>query len=103
MVIQNNLKTRTPLAPAKQSSASPTFGAPPVEAERQQEPTLSGDYSVMRLSQKQKQDITDIFVHTFDKPLNTSTHIIRNDLILNGIEITNNKTELKMKMGYFYE
>ena len=45
------------------------------------------------LSQKQKQDITDIFVHTFNKPLNTSTYTIRNDLILNGIEVTNNKTE----------
>ena len=55
------------------------------------------------LTLKQKQDITDIFNYIFDKPLNTSTHIIRNDLILNGIEITNNKTELKMKMGYFYE
>ena len=55
------------------------------------------------LSQKQKQDITDIFNRIFDKPLNKSTHIIRNDLILNEIEITNNKTELKMKMGYFYE
>ena len=51
------------------------------------------------LSQKQKQDITD----TFDKPLNTSTHTIRNDLILNGIEVINNTTELKTKMGYFYE
>ena len=55
------------------------------------------------LSQKQKQDITDIFVHTFDKPLNKSTHTIRNDLILNGIEVINNTTELKTKMGYFYE
>ena len=55
------------------------------------------------LSQKQKQDITDIFNRIFDKPLNKLSHIIRSDLILNGIEITNNKTELKMKMGYFYE
>ena len=55
------------------------------------------------LSQKQKQNIADIFVHTFNKPLNTSTHTIRNDLILNGIEVINNTTELKTKKGYFYE
>ena len=55
------------------------------------------------LSQKQKQDITDIFNHIFNKPLNKLSHTIRNDLILNGIEVTNNKTELKTKMGYFYE
>ena len=55
------------------------------------------------LSQKQKQDITDIFNYIFDKPLNKLSHTIRNDLILNGIEVTNNKTELKMKMGYLYE
>ena len=55
------------------------------------------------LTLKQKQDITDIFNHIFDKPLNKLSHTIRNDLILNGIEVTNNKTELKTKMGYFYE
>ena len=55
------------------------------------------------LSQKQRQDITDIFNHVFNKPLNKLTHTIRNDLILNGIEVINNKTELKTKMGYFYE
>ena len=55
------------------------------------------------LTLKQKQDITDIFNYIFDKPLNKLSHTIRNDLILNGIEVTNNKTELKTKMGYFYE
>ena len=54
------------------------------------------------LTLKQKQDITDIFNHIFDKPLNKLSHTIRNDLILNGIEVTNDKTELKTKMGYFY-
>ena len=55
------------------------------------------------VTQKQKQDITDIFNYTFDKPLNKLSHTIRNDLILNGIEVINNTTELKTKMGYFYE
>ena len=55
------------------------------------------------LSQKQKQDITDIFNHIFDKLLNKSYYTIRNDTILNGIEFSNIKAELKMIMGYIYE
>ena len=55
------------------------------------------------LTQKQKQDITDIFSYIFDKPLNKSYYTIRNDTILNGIEFSNIKAELKMKMGYLYE
>ena len=55
------------------------------------------------LTHKQKQDITDIFNHIFDKPLNKSYYTIKNDIILNGIEFSNIKEELKIKMGIFYK
>ena len=55
------------------------------------------------LSQKQKQDITDIFNKIFKQPLNRLSHIMRNDLILNGIEVSNIQTELKTKIEQFYE
>ena len=51
----------------------------------------------------QKKDITDILNRIFNKPLNRTTQIIKNDAILNGVEFINTQTELKVKMGYFYE
>ena len=41
------------------------------------------------LSQKQNQDITDIFNKIFNQPLNRLSHIIGNDLILKRIEVSN--------------
>ena len=55
------------------------------------------------LTHKQKQDITDIFNRIFDKPLNKSYYTIKNDIILDGIEFSNIKEELKIKMGIFYK
>ena len=57
----------------------------------------------MEISSKQKQDIINIFNSIFNTPLNSSPHIIKDDIILNGIEVINTKTLLKMKMGKFYE
>ena len=53
------------------------------------------------LTLKQKQDITDIFNRIFNKPLNKSYYTIKNDIILDGIEFSNIKEELKIKMGLF--
>ena len=53
------------------------------------------------LTLKQKQDTTDIFHSKFKQSLNKLSRIITNDTILKGIEVIN--TELKTKMGYFYE
>ena len=55
------------------------------------------------LTHKQKQDITDIFNRIFNKPLNKSYYTIKNDIILDGIEFSNIKEELKIKMGIFYK
>ena len=55
------------------------------------------------LSPEKKQDKTKIFNRIFNKPLNKTTQIIKNDVIFNGIEVINTQTELKVKMGYFYE
>ena len=55
------------------------------------------------LTLKQKQDITDIFNCIFDKPLNKSYYTIKNDIILYGIEFSNIKEEIKLKMGIFYK
>ena len=55
------------------------------------------------LTLKQKQDITDIFNRRFNKPLNKSYYTIKNDIILDGIEFSNIKEELKIKMGIFYK
>ena len=57
----------------------------------------------MSLLPEKKQEITNIFNHIFRKPLNKTTQVIKNDVILNGIEVSNTQTELKTKMGYFYE
>ena len=51
----------------------------------------------------EKQDITDILMNYLNSLLNRLSNIIRNDLILNGIEASNTQTQLKTKMGYFYE
>ena len=59
--------------------------------------------SRLHLPQKQKQDITDTFNEIFKQPLNILSHIIKNDLILNGIEDSNTQMELKTKIGYFYK
>ena len=56
-----------------------------------------------RLFSEQKRDITNIYNSIFNKPLNLSSHIITNDVILNGKEVTNTAMVLKMKMGRFYE
>ena len=61
------------------------------------------DKSQSLLSPKQKQDITDIFLSIYKQPLNKSFHLITNDIILNGMEVINTETVLKMKMGQFYE
>ena len=50
-----------------------------------------------------KRDITDIFNSIFNKPLNQSSCIITRDIILNGIQVINTETVLKMQMDYFYE
>ena len=55
------------------------------------------------LSPEKKQDITNMFNRIFNKPLNKTTQIIKNDVILNGIEVISSQTELKVKVGYFYE
>ena len=55
------------------------------------------------LSPEKKQDITNIFDHIINKPLNKTTQIIKNDIILNRIKVSNTQTELKTKMDYFYE
>ena len=55
------------------------------------------------LSQKQKQNITDLFNEIFEQSLNRISHKIRNDLISNRIEVSNTQTELKTKMVYFCE
>ena len=55
------------------------------------------------LSPEKKRDITDIFNSIFNKPVNQSSYIITKDIILNGIEVINTETVLKMKISSFYE
>ena len=55
------------------------------------------------LTLEQKQDITDIFNFIFKESLNKSSYIIKDDVIVNEINITDTITALKMKMGHFYE
>ena len=47
--------------------------------------------------------ITDIFHSIFKQLSNKLFCIITNDRILNETKVINTKTELKTKMGYFYE
>ena len=55
------------------------------------------------LSEEQKRDITNIFNSIFNKLLNQSSRIITRDIMLNGIEVINTETVLKIKMSRFYE
>ena len=55
------------------------------------------------LSSEKKRGITNIFNLIFDKPLNQSSYIVTRDIMLNGIEVINTETVLKMKMSRFYE
>ena len=50
--------------------------------------------------QKNRNETTDIFNSIFNKPLNLSSHIITNDVILNGKEVINTEIVLKMKMVF---
>ena len=53
------------------------------------------------LSQKHKQDITDIFHSILKQLLNKLSRITTSDIILNGIQVINTKTELKTKNELF--
>ena len=55
----------------------------------------------MSLSPEKKHEMTNIFNCIFNKPLNKTTQTIKNNVILNGIEVSNTQTELKTKMDYF--